>query len=258
MTKRPGRRERSLIIWPVIPSLKYSCLGSPLRFANGNTAIEGILGSGNVGFSFGGIDAEVRGCLSDRCCTSTTVTTMIASPTKDNAPARRYLRAIRCVLSRRDVHPVAVNLRALDHHVAVLSLESGLDFNGAVHRLDHARELGEYAVARRVHEPPVMIFNLRVNYLAMGGKRAQRCFFILPHKAAIAVNVGAEYGGELPFHLTFGLRRNTHFSPALRISSLYRRFTDSSLFVLPQENLGLIRMTSAASARASSSRPSSV
>ena len=27
----------------VIPSLKYSCSGSPLRFVNGSTAMEGLL-----------------------------------------------------------------------------------------------------------------------------------------------------------------------------------------------------------------------
>src|SRR5712672_2118994 len=34
----------------------------------------------------------------------------------------------------------------------------------------------------------------------MGGKRAQRCLFVLPHEAAVAVDVGAEYGGELALH----------------------------------------------------------
>ena len=119
--------------------------------------------------------------------------------------------------SRRDVHPVAINLRALDHHVAevdadtklhaalgrnafVFSLEPGLDIDGALHRIDHAGELGEHAVAGRVHEPPVMLLDERVDYLAVGRKGAESRLFIFPHEAAVAEDVGAEYGGELAFH----------------------------------------------------------
>jgi hypothetical protein len=77
---------------------------------------------------------------------------------------------------RCDVHSIAVDLRALDHHVAevhadaklhsalgceagVLSLESALDIDGAIHRLDHACELREHTVSSRVHEALVMLFD---------------------------------------------------------------------------------------------------
>src|SRR6266403_2006111 len=97
ITNKPGTRDRSVTRSSVIPSLKYSCCGSPLRLVNGITAIDGMLGSGNAGFSDGGIDAEDRGGFSDRYCTSTTVATKMASPAANNAPLRRDLPGIRRV-----------------------------------------------------------------------------------------------------------------------------------------------------------------
>jgi hypothetical protein len=74
---------------------------------------------------------------------------------------------------RRDVDPITVDLIALDNHVAevdadpelhpalrwqlrVLSFERGLNIHRAIHRLDHAGELGQNAVAGRVYEAAVV------------------------------------------------------------------------------------------------------
>jgi hypothetical protein len=82
--------------------------------------------------------------------------------------------------SRRDVHPVTIDLLALDHDVAevhanakrhpslgrkarVLGLKSSLNIDGAVHRLDHAGELGQHTVASRIDEASVMLAYLRIN-----------------------------------------------------------------------------------------------
>ena len=46
-----GIFERAVIISSVIPSLKYSCSGSPLRLSKARTAIEGLSGSGRGGLS---------------------------------------------------------------------------------------------------------------------------------------------------------------------------------------------------------------
>src|SRR5210317_693651 len=51
MTKRDEILDRPVIICSVIPSLKYSCSGSPLRLLNGSTAMEGLSGRGNAIFS---------------------------------------------------------------------------------------------------------------------------------------------------------------------------------------------------------------
>ena len=77
---------------------------------------------------------------------------------------------------RRDVDPVTVDLIALDHHVAevdadaelhpalrrqlrILSLERGLNIHCAIHRLDHAGELGQNAIAGRVYETAVVLLD---------------------------------------------------------------------------------------------------
>ena len=42
-----------------------------------------------------------------------------------------------------------------------------------------------------------MLMNEAVYRFAIRGKRAQRRPFVLPREAAVAVNIGAEYGSEL-------------------------------------------------------------
>ena len=47
MTKKPLNLDSEVIMSSAIPSAKYSCSGSLLMFANGNTAIDGFSGNGN-------------------------------------------------------------------------------------------------------------------------------------------------------------------------------------------------------------------
>src|SRR5712691_12368082 len=71
--------------------------------------------------------------------------------------------------SRGDVDPVAINLLALDHHVAeidtdaefhpvlrrharVLGFEVGLDRDPAIDRVNHASKFSQHAVTSRVDE----------------------------------------------------------------------------------------------------------
>jgi len=124
---------------------------------------------------------------------------------------------------RRDVDPVTVDLIALDHHVAevdadaelhpalrrqlrVFSAERGLNIHRAVHRLDHAGELGQNAIAGGVYEAAVVLLDQAVDDLAVSGQSSKCRLLISPHEAAVAVDVGAEDSGELAFH--------THLSPA--------------------------------------------
>ena len=44
--EQPTDRERAVMISSTMPSTKYSCSGSPLILGNGNTAIDGLSGSG--------------------------------------------------------------------------------------------------------------------------------------------------------------------------------------------------------------------
>src|SRR5512143_287260 len=51
MTNREEIFDRDVMISSVNPSVKNSCLGSPVMFSNGSTAMEGLSGSGNDVFS---------------------------------------------------------------------------------------------------------------------------------------------------------------------------------------------------------------
>ena len=48
-TKSQRMRLSAVMISSTMPSAKYSCSGSPLRLANGNTAIDGLSGNANTG-----------------------------------------------------------------------------------------------------------------------------------------------------------------------------------------------------------------
>ena len=55
ITKSHRMRDNAVMISSTMPSAKYSCSGSPLRFSNGNTAMEGLSGKAGavVGDNFG-------------------------------------------------------------------------------------------------------------------------------------------------------------------------------------------------------------
>jgi len=48
ITNSQRMRDSAVMISSTMPSTKYSCSGSPLILANGNTAIDGLSGSGKT------------------------------------------------------------------------------------------------------------------------------------------------------------------------------------------------------------------
>src|SRR6266852_6121257 len=93
MTNRTGSLERAVIRSSVMPSLKYSCLGSSLMLVNGSTAIEGLSGNGKAGDGVVGIDAVVVGGRSESCWIRTiTATTNAIPPIDHRIPLRRSFR----------------------------------------------------------------------------------------------------------------------------------------------------------------------
>src|SRR5215470_17804646 len=69
ITKSEWKRDNSVMMSSVTPSVKYSCSGSPVMFRNGKTAMEGLSGksSGNCGAVAGApVTSDVTGaCQSD-------------------------------------------------------------------------------------------------------------------------------------------------------------------------------------------------
>jgi hypothetical protein len=94
--------------------------------------------------------------------------------------------------------PIRNSIRRSGKAVRVLSLEHSLDLDRASNGIDDARKLGQHAVAREINEPTVMLLDQRIDQLAVRRKSAMSPLFVLPHEAAVAVDVGAEYGGDLP------------------------------------------------------------
>jgi hypothetical protein len=87
----------------------------------------------------------------------------------------------------RDIHPVAIDLLALDHHVAkidadaelhtplgwqvsILGFERGLDIGCTLHCIDHAGEFGQHAVAGGIDKPSAMLLDERIDNFAIGSE----------------------------------------------------------------------------------------
>src|SRR5712692_6315370 len=94
-----------------------------------------------------------------------------------NADASRMGEAFE---ARRDVDAVAVDLLAIDHHVAevdadaklhsavgwqtyVFRLERGLDLDSALDRIHNAGEFREHAIARGIDESSAMLLDKRID-----------------------------------------------------------------------------------------------
>jgi len=92
------------MISSTMPSAKYSCSGSPLRLANGSTAIDGLSGSANSGR---------RGSAANSGAGATGAPSSRASPTK-RTPLRAEVR----------IRPRAVPLSPTARRAAAIRLSS--------------------------------------------------------------------------------------------------------------------------------------
>ena len=119
--------------------------------------------------------------------------------------------------ARGDVDAVAVDVGALDDDVAQVDADAqpdtplvrqlglarrhgALNLDGAVHRLDDARELGQQAVAHELDDAALALRDLGLHQLLAERLQAlQRPGLVLAHEAGIADHVGGEYGGESTF-----------------------------------------------------------
>src|SRR5262249_33536763 len=128
-----------------------------------------------------------------------------------NADAGRLSETLQ---PRGDIDALAINLIALDHHIAeidadaelhpplqrqfrILVPQRALNRNGAINRLDHTSEFGQNTIAGRVDQASAMVLDKAIYDFAIGRQSTQRRPFILTHETAIAVNVGAQDSGEL-------------------------------------------------------------
>jgi len=121
-----------------------------------------------------------------------------------------------------DVDAIAIDIVAFDDHITEIDpdpqhnprLPQGLvgqgavralHRQGAVHRVDHAAEFDDGAIADELDDAAVMGGDRRVEnglpVLLEGGQRAR---LVGPHQARIADHVGRKYGRELTVDAFFG------------------------------------------------------
>ena len=117
-----------------------------------------------------------------------------------------------------NVHAIAIEIVALDHHVAEVHADAQCDppvfgdrLVGRAHRLlkrhrgldgiHGAGELHENAIAHQLDDTAMMLGNQRLkNFLASVFERSQGSGIIALYEAAVADNVGNENGGKPTFH----------------------------------------------------------
>ncbi len=119
---------------------------------------------------------------------------------------------------RGHVHPVAVDVVALNDHIAQIDADpefdapllghtgitlshAALDRDGAFHRIDDAAEFDQGAIAHQLDDTPTVAFDLGVD--EFGPVRLQgieRTDLVLAHQAAVADHVGTQDSGKPAFH----------------------------------------------------------
>src|SRR6516165_5637698 len=125
MTNSQRMRLSAVAISSTMPSAKYSCSGSPLRFWNGNTAIDGL--SGNAS---GADTAGFAPSLMRQTCTGLAMFLTCCSPRSSNATSSlsRHLvvhhsadadaaRLRQRFETCRDVDAISIDVVLVDDHV---------------------------------------------------------------------------------------------------------------------------------------------
>ena len=111
---------------------------------------------------------------------------------------------------------VAEDVVLVDHDVAEIDADAEIDaplgwhfgvarghlalyLDRATNRIDHARELAEQTVARRVDNAATMFLDLGVGYLSPQHlQRSERAFLVRPHQARVTRDVGRQNRRQAP------------------------------------------------------------
>jgi hypothetical protein len=130
----------------------------------------------------------------------------------DPARIRKLLEA------RRNIDALAQTIVSVDDDVAEVDADPNSDspvlgdiglplghlvlqYNGAFHRIDDARILGQEAVAHQLEDAAAMRRDLRREQLLAVGLKAREDFGLVPlHKARVAHHIGSENGSKPSFH----------------------------------------------------------
>ena len=86
-----------------------------------------------------------------------------------------------------------------DRSIRILLGYGVLHRDGTLHGIDGAGEIGDEAIASRVEDPTAMRGDQAIDDDPVSGEGAERADLIEPHQAAVALDIGGEDRGELPF-----------------------------------------------------------
>ena len=118
--------------------------------------------------------------------------------------------------ARRDIDPVAEDVVLVDDDVAEIDADAEIDaplgrhvgvagghlalhLDRATNRIDHARELAEQTVARRMDDAAAVLLDFGVGNLApQHFQRSQRAFLIRPHQARVTRDVRRQNCRQAP------------------------------------------------------------
>ena len=215
-----------------MPSAKYSCSGSPLMLANGNTAIEGrsAVDSLNFGGRCGGFDdgrsvafGEGDAVDPDRPCDvldgllahvleaeAQLVSHLVVDLARNHDAAGLGERlqprghvdavAINIVVVADDVADVDADAELdapIGWHIGIAFGHAALDFDGAAHSIDDADEFHQHAVAGGLDDAAPVLGDLGIDqFLAMRLELAKRAFLVDAHQPAVAGDVARENRGQ--------------------------------------------------------------
>src|SRR6516225_1276544 len=223
MTKSQRIRESAVIISSTMPSAKYSCSGSPLMLAKGNTAIDGLSGRGKVADALiGWLEAGAqptrytrRGrAMFFRLCSPRSANSASTLPrTCRKASSETQIPPGSAMPSGGDVDAIAEDVLALDQNIAEMyanaPFHSAVAGNGGVplcrqvlqrqgtfDSAYHRAKLDQHPVAGRLDYPPAALPNNRIGSGAMLAQRLNRARLVEPHQPAVTGDIGRKDGGE--------------------------------------------------------------
>ena len=223
MTKNQRNRDSAVMMSSVMPSVKYSCSGSPLMLTNGRTAIEGFSDVMKCAAGVANGDAIDAHRPSDVLQILVPEVLAVENQLAGDvlANALRYAQAAGFgdpIQPCNHVDSVTEDVTVLDDDVALMYPDAKghrqvrrdagiawdhcpLYFDRALDGFDHAGELDQHPVAGRLDHAPVMLSDLRVDKLASvgpeGGKRPR---LVDAHEATVAYHVGGQDGSEFTFN----------------------------------------------------------
>ena len=158
----------------------------------------------------------------------------VANLVVDSAGYADAARLGQALQPRRQIDAIALNVIAVDHHIAEVDAEAEHDsavfrqlgialdncplhVGGHPNRAGDAVELGQHPVAHQLDDAPLVLGDLGIDELQSNGFQGrERTFLVRSDEARIAHDIGGQYGSETAFH---GI---------LLPARLYRRYGRSS------------------------------